>query len=133
MADKAFTIQKYCEARKASLNIPPFLSQNKQFTPSEVAETQEIASLCIHVERAIQRAKNNNLFKMIIPLSMVGLFDFIECFMTTFLRAHSWLNWVKLSMVGTVSQLWVSSVLLTKFQGPLIIDKTDYFIGKCLI
>ena len=20
--------------------------------------------------------------------------DFIECFMTTFLRAHSWLNWV---------------------------------------
>ena len=21
-------------------------------------------------------------------------FDFIECFMTTFLRAHSWLNWV---------------------------------------
>ena len=24
---------------------------------------------------------------------MVG-FDFIECFTTTFLRAHSWLNWV---------------------------------------
>ena len=22
------------------------------------------------------------------------MFDFIECFMTTFLRAHSWLNWV---------------------------------------
>ena len=21
-------------------------------------------------------------------------FDFIECFMTTFMRAHSWLNWV---------------------------------------
>ena len=21
-------------------------------------------------------------------------FDFIECFMTTFLRAHSWINWV---------------------------------------
>ena len=21
-------------------------------------------------------------------------FDFIECFTTTFLRAHSWLNWV---------------------------------------
>ena len=25
---------------------------------------------------------------------MDGLFDFIECFTTTFLRAHSWLNWV---------------------------------------
>ena len=23
-----------------------------------------------------------------------GSIDFIECFMTTFLRAHSWLNWV---------------------------------------
>ena len=22
------------------------------------------------------------------------IFDFIECFSTTFLRAHSWLNWV---------------------------------------
>ena len=25
---------------------------------------------------------------------MYLIFDFIECFMTTFLRAHSWLNWV---------------------------------------
>ena len=25
---------------------------------------------------------------------MDGWFDFIECFTTTFLRAHSWLNWV---------------------------------------
>ena len=24
----------------------------------------------------------------------IVLFDFIECFTTTFLRAHSWLNWV---------------------------------------
>ena len=95
MADKGFTIQKDCEAKKANLNIPPFLRQNKQFTPSEVSETQEIASLRIHVERAIQRAKDNNLFKMIIPLSMVG----------------------------TVSQLWVCAVLLTNFQGPLIIEK----------
>ena len=27
-------------------------------------------------------------------LNMMGFFDFIECFTTTFLRAHSWLNWV---------------------------------------
>ena len=25
---------------------------------------------------------------------LIFLFDFIECFTTTFLRAHSWLNWV---------------------------------------
>ena len=24
----------------------------------------------------------------------LAFFDFIECFTTTFLRAHSWLNWV---------------------------------------
>ena len=24
----------------------------------------------------------------------IRFFDFIECFTTTFLRAHSWLNWV---------------------------------------
>ena len=29
-----------------------------------------------------------------VPDSNSGFFDFIECFTTTFLRAHSWLNWV---------------------------------------
>ena len=28
------------------------------------------------------------------PDSLMVWFDFIECFTTTFLRAHSWLNWV---------------------------------------
>ena len=28
------------------------------------------------------------------PLEAGFDFDFIECFTTTFLRAHSWLNWV---------------------------------------
>ena len=27
-------------------------------------------------------------------IDAASLFDFIECFMTTFLRAQSWLNWV---------------------------------------
>ena len=27
-------------------------------------------------------------------------FDFIECFTTTFLRAHSWLNWVAIEAQG---------------------------------
>ena len=30
-----------------------------------------------------------------------GTFDFIECFMTTFLHAHSWLNWVAFEWQGT--------------------------------
>ena len=30
------------------------------------------------------------------------LFDFIECFTTTFLRAHSWLNWVNEDITDVV-------------------------------
>ena len=29
-----------------------------------------------------------------VALCCLTEFDFIECFTTTFLRAHSWLNWV---------------------------------------
>ena len=35
------------------------------------------------------------LMVLMVMIGMIGLiFDFIECFTTTFLRAHSWLNWV---------------------------------------
>ena len=39
----------------------------------------------------------NSLHIFTCLLSKIGfntIFDFIECFTTTFLRAHSWLNWV---------------------------------------
>ena len=29
-----------------------------------------------------------------LSMNNAGTFEFIECFTTTFLRAHSWLNWV---------------------------------------
>ena len=33
--------------------------------------------------------------RSVLPAAMLcGWFDFIECFTTTFLRSHSWLNWV---------------------------------------
>ena len=35
---------------------------------------------------------------------MALIFDFIECFTTTFLRAHSWLNWV-VQLMATIGQL----------------------------
>ena len=31
---------------------------------------------------------------VIYTIHQVQWFDFIECFTTTFLRAHSWLDWV---------------------------------------
>lgn len=65
MADKGFLIQDLLQPKKATLTIPPFLSRTRslQFTSKEVTETQQIARLRIHVERAIRR---------ILPLSLAG-------------------------------------------------------------
>ena len=94
MADKGFTIEKLVQEKSASLNIPPFLQSCRQFTPSDVSKTQEIAAVRIHVERAIARIKTFHLFSTPIPLALVG----------------------------TVNQLWTVAALLTNFQGPLIIE-----------
>ena len=45
-----------------SLNIPLFLGMDDQMSAEDVIETQEIASLRIPVERAINRVKNFQIF-----------------------------------------------------------------------
>ena len=42
----------------------------------------------------MQSAKNIVDFGWHFYNNIICRFDFIECFTTTFLRAHSWLNWV---------------------------------------
>ena len=37
---------------------------------------------------------STNIYKYIHIMITNHSFDFIECFTTTFLHAHSWLNWV---------------------------------------
>lgn len=54
MADKGFLIEQMLAESGAKLNIPPFLTKRGQFTKEEGEETQEIARLRIHVERAIR-------------------------------------------------------------------------------
>ena len=61
MADKGFTLRKCLAEKKFYLNIPHFLSNKKQFTPSEIQETEQIAKLRIHVESV------NRRIKVIIP------------------------------------------------------------------
>ena len=51
IADKGFTIKKVLNEKKVTLNISPFLSSKKQFTPSEIKETEQIAKLRIYMER----------------------------------------------------------------------------------
>lgn len=93
MADKGFLIQDLLQPLKATLTIPPFLSKTKslQLTSKEVTETQQIARLRIHVERAIRRIKEYQIFEKVLPLSLAG----------------------------SVNQIWTICCLLTNFRGPL--------------
>jgi len=93
MADKGFEIQDLIVKKKASLNIPPFMRCKDQLDPDEEDETREIAAVRIHVERAIERIKNYNILKQIIPNSMAEEFN----------------------------KIWKVCALLTNFKGPLVV------------
>ena len=72
MADKGFTIQDLLPMG-VSFNIPPFLGSSSQMPAEDVVKTQEIASLRIHVERAINKIKNFHIWDEVIPLHQLGL------------------------------------------------------------
>ena len=91
MADKGFTIQDLLPLG-TSLNIPPFLGQFEQMSSENVIRTQQIASVQIHVERAINRIKNYKIWNGVIPLSLFGL----------------------------VNQMWSICSFLSNLQDPLI-------------
>ena len=57
MADRGFMIADLLSARGVDLNVPPSKLQ-PQLTEGELIETRRIASVRIHVERAIGRLKN---------------------------------------------------------------------------
>ncbi|CAN7986442.1 unnamed protein product [Ixodes hexagonus] len=96
MADKGFRIQDMLNDIKVGLNTPPFLSRG-QFSEAKVRETEEIASLRIHVERRIQRVKNFHIFDRPIPLSLGPV----------------------------INEMWVVCVILTNFQSPLVHSADD--------
>lgn len=63
LADKCFLVHELLPAG-VSLNIPPFLAR-KQFTPTEVTETRNIAKARIHIERFNVRLKNWRITQLI--------------------------------------------------------------------
>ena len=99
MADKGFLIEDLLKKVNATLVIPPFLGKSKgcnvsggkQFTAAEVSNTQEIARLRIHVERAIRRVKEYHFFDRVQPL-VLG---------------------------SSVNQVWSVCYFLTNLKGPL--------------
>ena len=72
MADKGFTIQDLLPLG-VSLNIPPFLGSSSQMPAEDVILTPEIASLRIHVERAINKIKNFHIWDGVVPLHQFGV------------------------------------------------------------
>ena len=72
MADKGFTIQDLLPLG-VTLNLPPFLGASAQMAAEDVVATQEIASLRIHVERAINKIKNFHIWDRVVPLHQMGI------------------------------------------------------------
>ena len=58
-----------------SLNLPPFLGGSNQMPAEEVVtcKTQEIASLRIHIERAINKIKNFHIWDWVTTLHQIGV------------------------------------------------------------
>ena len=56
MADKGFQIQDILPPG-VSLNISPFLGRNSQMSAEDVVRTEQIASVRIYMERAINKLK----------------------------------------------------------------------------
>ena len=73
MADRGFTIKDMLQAIGVDLNIPPFMEGRQQLPASKVQEGRRIASVRIHVERAIGRIKTFNILKHTLPISLARL------------------------------------------------------------
>ena len=58
-----------------NLNLPPFKGTREQLTAKEVEETARIASVRIHVERAIGRIKNYHILDGVLPVSLSHVAD----------------------------------------------------------
>lgn len=93
MADKGFNIQDILAKYGVVLFVPPKRKPGQiQFTEKQVLETQRIARVRIHVERAISRVKGWHIFDQVIPLSL-----------------H-----------GSINQIWTICCLLVNFQNPTL-------------
>ena len=79
IADRGFTIKNMLKELNIDLNIPPFLEGRHQLPAAEVEQGRKIASLRIHVERAIGRLKTFSILKQTIPISVARLTNQIDC------------------------------------------------------
>jgi hypothetical protein len=69
MADRGFDIEANMPNRM-SLNIPPFLNGQPQLSAEDEMKTRKIASVRVHVERAIARIKTYRILHQVVPLTL---------------------------------------------------------------
>jgi len=93
MADKGFEIENVLP-EGVSVNIPPFLRGKEHLSIDEELETRKIASVRIHVERAISRIKTFRILNSVFPITMAS----------------------------DLNKIWVICSYLTNFLPPLIVD-----------
>ena len=79
MADRGFRVKDMLEKLTIRLNIPPFMEGLQQLPSEEIEAGRKIASLRIHIERAIGRIKTYRILTSTIPLSMARLSNQIVC------------------------------------------------------
>ncbi|XP_049514301.1 uncharacterized protein LOC125941322 [Dermacentor silvarum] len=68
MADRGIVLSQYLDVQGVKLNVPSFARGKSQLSESEVTQTRRIASVRIHVERAINRMKTFRIFKQALPI-----------------------------------------------------------------
>ena len=73
MADRGFTIREKLANLGIELNLPPFMESRSQLPAEDVQRGRSIASLRIHVERAIGRMKQFNILTSVFPLKMARI------------------------------------------------------------
>jgi hypothetical protein len=86
------------------LNIPPFLNGQPQLSAEDEANTRKIASVRVHVERAIARVKNYRILRQVIPLTLAE----------------------------NLEQIWSVCSYLTLTLPPIIKDKQSYTVGSIM-
>ena len=73
MADCGFTVCDQLQSIEVQLNMPPFLGGRDQLPTKEVQQGRAMASLCVHVERAIGRMENYTILKGVFPINMAHI------------------------------------------------------------
>ena len=116
MTDRGFTIKDQLSPLGISLNSPPFIEVRKQLLASEVQRGRKIASLRIHVERAIGRIKKYAILKETLPLSTIRLANQIVC-------VCSWLTNFQPALVPLGTSIESDDDVVDYFQSAV---KSDY-------